>query len=215
MNNLARKLELHEVHQQVGTVLRQLGAHVVVRTPTGDVTAARAASCLLAPRADDQVLVACLPTGLAYVLAVLVRDDPVTELRVDGSLRIQAPHGRVAVAAQQGVTIASGDDLSLVGGRLEVQAVEGNVVVQRLSLLGRALRAEIDKVRVLASSLDTLLERLSLRAKRSYRIVEQLDQVKAGQIDYRARQAMSLHAENALVTAEQLVKVDGEQIHLG
>jgi hypothetical protein len=30
-----------------------------------------------------------------------------------------------------------------------------------------------------------------------------------------AKETMNLHAANALVTAEELVKVDGEQIHLG
>ncbi len=45
--------------------------------------------------------------------------------------------------------------------------------------------------------------------------MEELDQVKAEHIDYAASASMSLHAQNALVTAEELVKVDGEQIHVG
>ncbi|MBW2454888.1 MAG: DUF3540 domain-containing protein, partial [Deltaproteobacteria bacterium] len=35
------------------------------------------------------------------------------------------------------------------------------------------------------------------------------------QIQHRAEKNYSLHGENALVTADELVKVDGEQIHLG
>ena len=49
--------------------------------------------------------------------------------------------------------------------------------------------------------------------KRSYRAVEETDQLRAGQIDYVAKETLSLHGENALLTAEELVKVDGEQIH--
>jgi transglutaminase/protease-like cytokinesis protein 3 len=60
-----------------------------------------------------------------------------------------------------------------------------------------------------------VLERWSQKVKRAYRKVEQIDELRAQNIDYSADQTMSLHSENALVTAEGLVKVDGEQIHLG
>jgi hypothetical protein len=51
--------------------------------------------------------------------------------------------------------------------------------------------------------------------KRSYRFVEEADQVKAQRIDYAAEKSVCLRGENALVVAEELVKVDGGQIHLG
>ena len=60
-----------------------------------------------------------------------------------------------------------------------------------------------------------MLERLSQRVKRSYRTVDELDQLHARQLDYKVDKTMSLRAANALLTAEQLVKVDGGQIHLG
>ena len=47
------------------------------------------------------------------------------------------------------------------------------------------------------------------------RTVEGLDQVKAEQIDYAAQKTASMRGENTLVTAEELVKVDGAQIHVG
>ena len=68
---------------------------------------------------------------------------------------------------------------------------------------------------LVTETLDSVLDRFSQRVKRSYRTVEETDQLKAERIDYTASSTMSLHGENALVTAEQLVKVDGEQIHLG
>jgi Protein of unknown function (DUF3540) len=50
---------------------------------------------------------------------------------------------------------------------------------------------------------------------RSLRTVEAMDQLRAGQIDHVAQGTLNLHGENAVVTAEELVKLDGEQIHVG
>ncbi len=50
---------------------------------------------------------------------------------------------------------------------------------------------------------------------RAYRFVEEMEHVRAGSIDYAARENVRFHGRNALVTAQQLVKMDGEQIHMG
>ena len=47
------------------------------------------------------------------------------------------------------------------------------------------------------------------------KIVEELDHVRAEQIDYAVEKRLSLHGENALITAQHLAKVEGDQIHLG
>ena len=60
-----------------------------------------------------------------------------------------------------------------------------------------------------------MVERISVDAKRSYRTVSEIDQVKAEQIDYAAETIMNLHGKNTLVTAEELVKLDAAQIHVG
>jgi len=51
--------------------------------------------------------------------------------------------------------------------------------------------------------------------KRSFRTVEDIDQLKAKKIDYAAETTMALRAEHAVVHAEELVKVDGKQIQMG
>ena len=58
-------------------------------------------------------------------------------------------------------------------------------------------------------------ERISQRVKRLYRHVEDFEQLRADKVDYVANKTMSLRGQNTLMTAEELVKVDGEQIHLG
>jgi hypothetical protein len=217
MRNLARKQEhRQEVFQDLGTVVRMVGAAFAVRMETGEIEAKRATSCLLEPAAGDLLLIAVTPSGHSYVLAVLDREEGAPgSIVADGDLDIKLRHGRLGVAAQEGVSVVSGKDVSVVSGAVQVRAVEGNVAFQSFTFLSTLVRAELEKAKVLAGSLDTILDRFSQRVKRSYRVVEESDHLRAERIDYVAKGTMSLHGANALITAEELVKVDGDQIHLG
>jgi hypothetical protein len=150
------------------------------------------------------------------VLSVLEREEGAPgNIVADGDLNIKLPRGRLGVAAQEGIGLASAKGVSVVSASLEVNAVDASVGAQRLSFLGSIVRAEIEKVKLLAGSFDSVLERLSQRVKRSYRTVEESEHLRAERVDYVAKKTMSLRGENTLVTAQELVKVDGAQIHLG
>ena len=105
--------------------------------------------------------------------------------------------------------------VTVIAGELNVSALSSNVVVQKLSYVGSRLRSEVESIKAFAGSLDSVLDRFTQRVKRSFRTVTELDQVKAERIDYAAKQSLTMRGENAIVTAEQLVKFDGEQIHMG
>jgi hypothetical protein len=217
MNNLARKLENDALSHEIGRVTgTREGGLFGVRTEAGEYRAKRAVSCLLEPAVGDTVALLTTQAGVCYVTAVLEREAGATgRIVVDGDLEIQLPAGQFTVAAQEGVNLLAAKEVSVVAGGLRVNAREGNLVLERISLLGSFASAELEKIKVVAGSLDQVLDRFSQRVKRSFRKVEELDQVKAEHIDYAAKSSMSLHAQNALVTAEELVKVDGEQIHVG
>ncbi len=217
MNNLARKLDGESLSHEIGQVTGPgEGGLFAVRADGGAYRAKRAVSCLIEPEVGDTVALLTTVTGACYVTAVLEREAGATgRIVADGDLEIQLRSGHFSVAAQEGVNLVTAKEVSLVGGSLRVHAQDGNVVMERLSFLGAFARAEVEKIKVVAGSLDQVLDRFSQRVKRSFRHVEELDQVKAEHIDYAAKSSMSLHAENALITAEELVKVDGEQIHVG
>jgi hypothetical protein len=84
-----------------------------------------------------------------------------------------------------------------------------------MSFLGSFLQAQIQRIKLTASSFDSVLERFLQKVGRSYRIISGVDHVRAEQIDYAAKNNASLRAKNAMITAEGLVKLDGDQIHLG
>jgi hypothetical protein len=213
--SLAERLDDGLVIEEMGTVV-STGPELGVRTDTGDRHARRAASCLTPPQPGDLVLLATSARGDCYLLAVLERREGAeTEIGVDGDLAIRARSGRVTIAAQQGVDLVSAADVSVAAGRFELVAAAGQVVLDQLGFVGERVRAEVAKVKLFARTFDAVLERFSERVKRSYRTVEEQDQLRAEQIDYRAERTMCLRAENTVMTARELVKVDGEQIHLG
>jgi hypothetical protein len=232
MDNLARKLEMGEAVQEAGTVIGADGRFFVVRTGSGDLRAKRAASCLLLPEVGDGVLVATFQRGAfhqvrrpgapnvnpgaCYVLAVLEREEGAAgTITSEGDLTVKLPGGRFEVAAQDGVGITSGKDVSVASGAVDIKAATASVLLGGLTILTEVLTAEIGKGKILAGALDSVLDRITQRVKMSYRFVEEVDLVKARQIDYTAQKCMRLHAENTMMTADELVKLDGEQIHVG
>lgn len=217
MRQLARVREQREAFQEAGTVVEVTPAgEFTVRAESGVYGARRAFSCLVEPMAGDVVLLSGLPSGACYVLAVLEREaDAPARLVADGNLEVRLAKGRFVVAAQEGVDLVSAKEVSVTAGGVRVNATEGNVVLKQLSVLGSFVRAEFDRIKVLAESCDSVMDRVLQRVKRSYRFVEEHDQVRAAQIDYVAQNNASLRGENTLITAKDLVKVDGEQIHLG
>ncbi len=220
MKSLARKIEPQaapERAEQVVAKVVDVGPEgITLGSAGGPLEARRAASCLLAPEVGDEVLVALIPGRPSYVLAVLERDASTpASLEVEGDLRIQATGGRVSLRGERGLDLATGGDTTVVTGELDVRAARGNVVLERLSYLGSAVLAEVEKVKVTTVSLDTLADRVMSRVKRAYRFVEELDQLRAERFDFVAEKTASVRGENTIVTAEKLVKLDGEQIHVG
>ncbi|HRI66407.1 MAG TPA: DUF3540 domain-containing protein, partial [Polyangium sp.] len=187
MNNAARKIEPRVVYQEFGEVLGITGQTIVVRGAVADVRTKRAASCLLAPGIGDRVLVVVEENGDAFVLAVLERKSTeAATLDTDGDLAIRAHSGKVTIAAQEGIDVVSPSPVRIVAGEMSVTAALGQVRVEVLEVLGRAVKAELGRVKVLATSIDSVLERFTQRARLSKRTIEELDQVHAGHIDYAA-----------------------------
>lgn len=217
MESTARKVEESEVSHETGTVARTEGEAYLVRCGRGLVRAHRAVSCLVEPCVGDRVIVAVVASGSAWVLAVLDRgkEERKTSIRLDGDLHIELKAGRFTVAAQEGVALVTPADLSVTSGRTSVTSGEASVVVAKASLLIDALRAEIARVQSTFAEVDQTIDRLHQRLGSSYRRVDALDQVKAERIEIVAQTTLVARGEHALVSAKELVKIDGGQVHLG
>jgi hypothetical protein len=190
----ARRLDVEPWVQIVASVRARSGHGVHVAADTGPVfVARRALSCLVEPEPGDRVLVA-RSGGVAdaYVLAVLER------------------------AGDAPVSLVSPRDTELrSAGTLSIVAPATIIATPTFSLHSAVAKVHATRVTAVLGAVDALLDRIVLRAKQAFRVVEGVDHLRAGQVDYEAKGTLSLHAENTTMTAEGLVKVDGEQIQLG
>ncbi len=183
-------------HQVSGHVVAVAGSGIVTEVDGLHVRARRAASCLLQPRPGDEVWVARLDDGRAYVLSILERSDTSSaELSIEGDVSFQAPSGRLRMVASEGLEMISPKAVSVTTSRFELVAGGARMLV--------------------AGALETVAECVVQQAKRAYRTIDDIEQVRVGQLDISAKDTLRMHAKNALVTAMSLVKVDGKQIHMG
>jgi hypothetical protein len=211
----AKKIVRREAYLESGKVER-IGEMIEVSLGTGICEARRAKSCLVAPEVGDSVLCALEPDGEAFVVAVLAgREGASTKLAVDGDLALQARGGRVSLCSSEGVDIVSGGAVAMTSTELHVRAKKGTMAIEELGFFGRLVQAEVAKVSLVAQEVDSVLTRLTQRAKRVFRFVEEIDQTRAGTVDMRAQNLIAIRGENAVISARVLAKVDGEQIHLG
>ena len=185
-------------------------------TDRGEWCAQRAASCLVEPDPGDEVALLITGDGRAFVIAVLVRaEEKALELAVDGDLRISARGGSCRIEATDGVEVHAGGTMSLASKVFNLRAVDGSVVLNKLTLLASSLLAHTDSVRFAAKAVDSFCDRIAQTAKVWHRQVEELDLLRAGRADYRTEKEMCLRSENFLVGARKLAKLDAEQIHIG
>jgi len=74
---------------------------------------------------------------------------------------------------------------------------------------------QVEKIRLIVTTFDSLIERLTQRIKRSYRTIEEIDRLRAGRLDYLIDKLLSLRGKYSMLTAKEDVKIDAERIHMG
>jgi hypothetical protein len=178
--------------------------------------AQQAVSCLTQPLLGDKVLLVGSFVDGFYVLAVLKREEGQKHtLSFHGEVDFRAEDGRLTIAAQEGMTLASAKDIALASSELDIHSVKSEVSIHRLIFNGGFWLGQVERLKLIATTFDSIVERLSQRIKRSYRTVEDIDQLRAGRLDYLIDKLLSLRGKYAMFTAKEDVKIDAERIHMG
>ena len=164
------------MRETYGTVEAVDGDMILARIAGRPVRARRAVSCLVEPGVGDRVLVA-LP-GLSdesYVLAVLARGErgaPGVTLAVDGDVTLRSRGGKVALVANDAVTLTSESKVELNAPELEVRAMKTSFFSASLSYIGRALDGEVDSIKLVARTVDRVIDRVTERLQQSFRTID-------------------------------------------
>lgn len=214
-DNLARQLFDPIAVQKIGMVVAAGGDGLRVRIGANEQQAIRAASCLVAPEVGDRVLVAEHDRG-CHVIAVLDRDEAApVRVALSGDLELSAPDGRVTLAAQHGVRVVTPGEAEVAAGSARLAALRASFAVGALSYVGEQVDVQLERVKTVARTLESVAERWVQRLERAYRFISKSEQVRADVLDYSARTAVTVQAENTVISSAELTKIDGGQIHLG
>lgn len=190
-------------------VIARDGESLKVGGAWGSLEARRAASCQLQPEAGDVVLISYETPEQAYVIAVLERGSTVIACTLLGegvSLQVEAP-GKLTVHADQSLCLRS-DDVSVIGRT-------ARFLIGRISMVSREAMLSLQSGRLVGEVFESTIGRLSQWLGHSQRNVKGLDQTHSGAVELRAEQTLTLQGRHLLASAEQLARIDGDQVHIG
>ena len=216
MENLARQLQENILVRELGVISRIDNGIFAVETRSGTYEARQAVSCLISPRKNDKVLLMGNFPGDLYILAVLERDaEQKQSLSFQGDVDFTVKSGRLTITSEQGLKFSSARDIDFASPVLNVHSLQSEVHIHRLIFSGNFWLGQVEKIRLIVSAFDAVIERLTQRIKRSYRTIEEIDHLKAGRLDYLVDKLLSLRGKYSMFTAKEDVKIDAERIHMG
>lgn len=216
MNNLAHKLQPRP-ELDYGHVLAENDDGYLVLVGETSATAWPSASCLLRPCVGDEVLLSMDASGRCFILSVLVRADESAENKLDfqGPVTMHVAQGSLHVLAEENVTLSAGEQYGCMARKVSVLADEAEMRVERTSFLGKVLQANVQATQFVANTLETTARRLTQRLRDIFCYVEDQSEFQAKNARHLVEETLTMQAKNAFHTADEIIKVDGEQVHLG
>lgn len=185
----------------------------LVQTAQGIVNARVAFSCLVKPCANDQILLS--GNGQAhFILAVLARTENAMEIELQGDARISAT-GSLTLHSQRELNLASQENVRLTGIGLHLVSALAKLTTQTLQIHATHAESDHDEVQFRTRTLSSWAQNVFQRADTVMRWVEGVETANVGQWVKSVRQAYTLHAQHAVITARGDVRIDGERIHMG
>lgn len=209
MELTATRTELLQPVLEYGMVAAPCEGGFIVTSDSGIIEASVAVSCLVTPEVGDVVLFSLDGSGASYVLSILERPQRAqksTELSFDGDLSIMVHGGRMSLASEDSLALASKD--------FELTAGEARVTIEKASFFGRLVENNIEKIKVVADTMDSIIRRAVQRFTSSYRYVEEHEEIQSASTRMIVDGTLTMHTKNTMHIAEGHVKIDAEQIHL-
>lgn len=201
--------------ENAATVVAWNGRDVQIERD-GCIGAARIAfGCIVQPEAGDRVLIA-VADGAIWVTSVLERSSgSPMRLCAEGDVSIMSMRGDVSLIAARSFNLDAGERVRLAAPAIDLHAGIARFVLDELVQVGRRASLLVGKIRCVGEMVETFADHVLTRARRSSRFVEDSDQLRAGDIDHRAESTLQMRAGTMLMTADTVVRVDAEQIHMG
>lgn len=194
----------------------EAGSHGIMVEASGRrLSAVPAFSCLVAPAADDLVLLSLTPEN-AYILSILERECANDmELRFPGDLYMNAENGKVFIRAETGMTCKTRGGMHFFSDSWIQKSSHGILDIDNLTARGTQVNLLFKQMRFIARIFETMAEHVLWRMKTYVRKSEETDQVDAGQMLRKTKGLFSMHSRTTVMTSTKETKIDGAHIHMG
>ncbi len=210
MKILSMKKEDRFPYLEYGMVRQATENGFVVITDSYEVEAEVAISCLVRPEPGDTVLLSMDDRGFSYILSILERPEErgkTTVLTFEGDVSVQVRKGGMQVATERDIRFATGE--------FELNAHDGKLCLDSLSFAGRVIKSQIERIKIIADAVDTIIKRTVQRLRTSYRYVEEHEEIQSASTRMLVDGTLTMQTKNTMHIAEGHIKIDAEQIHLG
>ena len=188
----------------------------VIQSQAGIFNARRAFSCVVNPEVGDKVMYSGDGTSQYFILAIIERPvQQAATLSFQGDIVIKSEQGEVSVVGQKGIQMVATESIDMLSNNVNVIAKKGLVNIDDVMFTGETATSHISRITVFAKSLDTVADRLSQKLKNSFRMIEGVDQTKAGEVLTTIKNLFSIRARQTAIIAKKDIKIDAERIHMG
>ena len=181
-------------------VLGVSGSSLVIEIEGEPRPAIRAAGCLLDPQEGDTVLAYCGEEALPIVVSVLLSGEGGEKRRMTFS---------------GGVDISSDGEIGITARRFTGRFSECSLTGGTLSLAGEILSFTGRRIVHAGETLERVAGWLIDRARGASRHIEGVDRTLSGEILLESESMVSIQSRTTLISGSDLVKIDGDQVHLG
>ncbi len=178
--------------------------------------ASLAASCLLQPRENDLVLLACLENGADVILSVLFHHDETATARVrlPQNSAIECP-GELAVRAAASLDLQSGKALRLESEDLKVSAVTASAAAVKVDTVFDTAEFCCRALTTLGQTAVSAFRSLTQCLGESRRMVEGADETRCADSTLVAGETATVMSKNNLNLAAETSRTDAKLIQLG
>lgn len=191
---------------EAGEIVERVSARIFLVDRDGERSlCTQAFGCLVEPEAGDRVLLAEVEDE-TFVLAVLERHGT-------GHATVSLPHG-LAIESGGDVRIG-GATLELAPQNLNLRAADVDCQAGSLTYSCNRVSGFIGAAKLVGRAFELMVDKLVQVSRQTFRVSEQIECVRAGELDCEAKESMRLHGRNTFISADELNKVDARQIHIG
>ncbi len=201
--------------QLIGTIRQVNDGLFTVNCDGADWTCSQALSCLIEPQIGDEVIISGPDHDRVYLIAVISRNsDAPVSLRVKGDLAISSTTGAVSVHSATGTRIGSDACLQVNASHYEQNHKTARITIEEMTYAGNTLEGTVGKTTFFSSVVALMADRINSVARLCFRHVREVDHVRAQTIDYEAEKLTRVHGGYTTLTARDVMKINGDQIHM-